>query len=290
MTNKAITRPLLRFHGGKYRLAPKIVALMPPHRVYCEPFAGAASVLLQKPRAYSEIINDLDGEVVNLFRVLRDPKRSARLIELLKLTPFAREEYEEAYKPCRNSVEQARRLIFRSFAGHGNGAATTGIGRSGFRKTKADESHRCYPRDWADHSEALPAIVDRLRGVLIEKRDAIDLMQQLDGIDTLHYCDPPYVMATRTDTSRDMYRNDMNDADHIRLAGCLHGLEGMVMLSGYPSALYDSLYRSWEHFEFAARADGNVKRTECVWLNPAAAKAKSQGSFFDAEALAGAAA
>ncbi len=252
---------------------------MPPHRVYVEPFCGAASVLLQKPRCHAEIINDLDGEIVNLFRVLRDPKSAARLIELLELTPFSRDEYEEAYTLSDDPVENARRLIYRSFAGFGNGSATRSKGRSGFRVTKADGSYRNYPRDWADHTKAMAAIVARLRGVVVENIDALDLITQLDHADTLHYCDPPYVFATRTKKACAMYRHEMSDDQHIALAECLHGLKGMVMLSGYSSALYDTLYSGWKRFEFSARADQNLKRTECVWLNPAAAARRPQGNL-----------
>ena len=129
----APTRPALRYHGGKWRLAPWLLTLMPPHRVYTEPFGGGASVLLRKPRAYGEIYNDLDGEVVNVFRMLRD--RGAELQRLLELTPFARAEFRQAYEPCGDDpIEQARRTIARSFMGFGSSA--TGE-NSGFRASSS---------------------------------------------------------------------------------------------------------------------------------------------------------
>jgi len=118
-----VSRPVLCWHGGKFRLAPWVIAHLPPHRIYVEPFGGAASVLLRKPRAYAEVYNDLDGDVVNLFRVLRDAQAGARLIAQLQLTPFAREEFLAAYEPADDPVERARRLVARSFMAFG----TTGL-------------------------------------------------------------------------------------------------------------------------------------------------------------------
>jgi DNA adenine methylase len=125
-------RPLLRWHGGKWLLAPWIISHFPPHRVYVEPYGGAFSVGLRKPRVYAEIWNDLDGELVNLFRVLREPPLAARLVDQVRLTPFAREEFNAAYAPSEDPLERARRLVVRSFMGHGADGGS-GIYRTGFR-------------------------------------------------------------------------------------------------------------------------------------------------------------
>src|SRR5262245_6362382 len=126
----APARPVMRYHGGKFRLAPKIIAQFPPHRIYVEPYCGAASVLMRKERSFAEVINDLDGEVVNVFRVLRDRDQAARLRDLVTLTPWARAEFELCYEPSDDPVEQARRTIARGFMAHGSTAArpsTTGF-------------------------------------------------------------------------------------------------------------------------------------------------------------------
>jgi len=115
MSDVAPTRPVLRYHGGKWRLASWIISHFPPHRVYVEPFGGAASVLLRKPRSYAEVYNDMDGEIVNVFRVLRDPARARELERVLRLTPFAREEFELSYIRDEDPIEQARRTIVRAF-------------------------------------------------------------------------------------------------------------------------------------------------------------------------------
>lgn len=273
MSGPGRARPVLRWHGGKWLLAPWIIEHLPPHRLYVEPFGGAASVLLRKPRAYAEIYNDLNGEVVTLFRVLRDPERSARLIELLRLTPFARQELEGAYATTPDPVETARRLVVRSYQGFGsagvNGATT------GFR-SNSNRSGTVPPHDWVNYPETLGVTIQRLRGVGIEHLDAITLMQRNDDADTLFYVDPPYLPETRSKKRgpQGMYHSyvhDMGEADHVALLAQLVKLTGMVVLSGYPSRLYDDALAGWERIEREALGDGARPRLEVLWLNPAAA-------------------
>ena len=269
----APTRPVLRWHGGKWKLAPWIIAQFPPHRVYVEPFGGAASVLLRKVRAYGEIYNDLDGDVVNLFRVLRSDRANA-MIEALHLTPFAREEFEAAYRPCEDPMERARRLIIRSYMGFGSDGHNVEI-RTGFR-ANSNRSGTTPAHDWANYPDRLAAIISRLTGIVIECRPAIDVMAQHDGPETLHYVDPPYMPATRSQKSRrgkiryHAYAHEMTEADHQELLDFLNGLSGAVVLSGYPSALYDDALGGWERLERQALADGARARTEVLWINPAA--------------------
>lgn len=266
------TRPVLRWHGGKWRLAPWIISHFPVHRLYVEPFGGAASVLLRKPRAYAEIYNDLNGEVVTLFRVLRDADLASRLIAQLRLTPFAREELPAAYEPSDDPVEQARRLVVRSYLGFGsagvNGATT------GFR-SNSNRSGTVPPHDWVNYPECLTAAVQRLRGVCIERLDAVALLARNDDPATLFYVDPPYLPETRSKKRgpQGMYHSyvhDMTEGDHKALLKALKGLVGMVVLSGYPSELYDDALQGWDRIETEALADGARPRKEVLWLNPAA--------------------
>lgn len=122
MASAAISRPVLRYHGGKFRLASRLIDIFPEHRVYTEAFGGGASILMLKSRAYSEVYNDLDGEVVNVFRVLQDRRKAKRLEELIRLTPFSRREFELSYKRAKTDIERARRTIIRSFMGFGSDA------------------------------------------------------------------------------------------------------------------------------------------------------------------------
>ena len=271
-------RPVIRYHGGKYRQAQRIVALMPEHRCYVEPYAGAASVLLAKPRVFSEVINDLDGEAVNLFRVLRDPALSLRLKEALILTPFARDEFEAAYLPARGRVERARRLIVRSYMGFGS-ASSNAQHVTGFR-ADSKKSGSTPAHDWAAYPAVLDSFTTRLKGVCIENRDALRVIKSHDAEDALIFADPPYVLSTRKVRLRNAaYKHDMTDEDHCKLAGVLHSAKGMVILCGYEGPLYDTLYKGWERLTYKAFADGAKPRTECVWFNAAAWSARPQGAL-----------
>lgn len=275
----APTRPVLRYHGGKFRLAPWILQFFPPHEVYVEPFGGAASVLLQKPRAHAEVYNDIAGEIVNVFRVLRDPAQAGRLASMMELTPFARTEFELSYQPSDDPVEQARRTIARSFMGHGGGAVYTKHA-TGFRTGVRGSRNQSAATDLVSWPAEVPAFVERLRGVSIESRDALYLMARTDGPGTLFYVDPPYPHSTRGNARgvRQKYAQELTDDDHRRLAGVLQDLQGMVVLSGYPCELYDrELFSGWERHECAALADGGRKRMEVVWLNPACSAALDRG-------------
>ena len=262
-----LTRPILRYHGGKWRSAARIIAHFPPHRIYTEPFGGAASVLLRKPRSYAEVYNDLDGEIVNLFRVLRSPTQARELIRILKLTPFARAEFELSYITADDPIEQARRTVTRSFMGFAS--TVTGKWSTGFR-SNSNRSGTTPAHDWHNYPDALLAAVERLRGVVIENRPALDVMQAHDGPQTLHYIDPPYPYETRNKRwAGNAYRHEMTDDDHRELATALRGVEGMVVISGYSCALYDDeLYPDWGRISFNTRADGAQKRTEVLWISP----------------------
>lgn len=280
-----VTRPVLRWHGGKYLLAERIMRFFPAHRTYTEPFGGAASVLLREPRAHAEIYNDLDDQVVGLFRVLQNAIQAERLIELLRLTPFARREFQIAYDVTEDPVEAARRLIIRSFMGFGSNAhscAAKGHRSTGFR-SNSNRSGTTPAQDWANYPDALPALCERLAGVVIESRDGLVIMRRHDGAQTLHYVDPPYLQETRR--REHMYRHELTRAGHVKLLAGLRRLTGMVVLSGYAAELYDKRLKGWRRVEIPTFADGARPRTEVLWLNPACATAldceRVQGSLFE---------
>lgn len=263
-------RPALRYYGGKWRLAPWIISFFPRHRVYVEPFGGAASVLLQKPRSYSEIYNDLDSEVVNVFRVLRDPGQAAELERLLRLTPFSRDEFNATYQPCADPVEQARRTIYKSFAGYGSDSIhrrkKKAIAPTGFRND-VHRSGTTPAYDWAHFPDHIRSFVERLQGVVIENRSAAEVIERFDREDTLFYIDPPYVRSSRRWKDHG-YTHEMSDEDHERLAAQLHGLRGMVMLSSYPSDLYERLFRDWRKYERKSSSQNGDPGKEVLWLSP----------------------
>jgi DNA adenine methylase len=190
------------------------------------------------------------------------------------LTPFSRREFEISYERAADAVEQARRTIVRSFLGFGSNAHNR---KTGFR-ANSNRSGTTPARDWRNYPAVLEAFTDRLLGVVIEGRDALKVIQQHDGPDTLHYVDPPYVHATR-DPGTD-YSHEMTDEDHASLADVLHGVAGMVVLSGYDCDLYRELYRDWAKIERRALADGARERVEIVWLNAKAESGQSQTRLF----------
>lgn len=244
-------------------LAPWILEHLPAHRIYVEPYAGGASVLLRKPRVHAEIYNDLDGEITNLFRVLRSTTEGRELVRQVRYTPFARREYEQAFQPAGDSIEQARRTLIKAAMGFGSNSIHKRTGfRSGFTR-----NGQVPAGDWSRLPPALEQIIERLRGVIIEERPAAHVIQQYDTPQTLHYVDPPYPHSTRGDDSR--YRCEMTDDEHRELGGVLRSVRGMVVISGYACDLYDvELYPDWRRIERSTHADGGRDRTEVLWLSP----------------------
>lgn len=260
-------RPLLRYYGGKFRNADKIIRHFPTrHRIYVEPFGGGASVLLQKPRSFAEVYNDLDQDIVNLFQVVRDPVKASRLIELVRWTPFARDEFYLAYHDADDPIEQARRTLVRAFMGYGSSAATRN-NRTGFRSLPFRQS-TTHADDWKAMPEALRPIAERLRGVIVENRDAHQVIAQYDSPHTLFYVDPPYLPQTRAERTPRNYRHELTDADHVALAKTLRQVQGYVVLSGYDSELYRDLYAGWRRVTWRDYAQGTRPRTEALWLSP----------------------
>jgi DNA adenine methylase len=280
------TRPVLRYHGGKWLLAPWIISHFPPHAIYVEPFGGAASVLLQKPRASVEVYNDLDGQVVNLFRVLRDPLKASSLSELSILTPYSREEFLAAFEPTIDDVEAARRALIQSFMGRGIRHTDTGHAK-GFRTNRiASAGTHGVTDDWRTVPERIAEVSARFGGVEIENRDAAYIITARDSRRTLFYVDPPYPHGTRYMDGQRAYRFEMGDDEHRTLADALKRCVGMVIVSGYGCDLYDDeLFGGWHRVGRDARADGSASRTEVLWINEAAWQAKHNAlPLFNTEA------
>jgi DNA adenine methylase len=237
---------------------------------------------MQKPRSYAEIYNDIDSEIVNVFEVLRDPEKSKDLERLIRLTPFARDEFNAVYEPAFNQVEQARRTIFKSFAGHGsdsihrkkptdNGMFTrisTSKAPTGFR-SDSNRSGTTPAHDWARWPEHIGAFCERLQGVVIENRPAIKVIEQYDKEDALIYVDPPYPRNTRKHKYHG-YRHEMTEEEHKKLAQVLRSVHGMVIVSGYACDLYDQeLYPDWRRCEKHTRTYGKGEgATEVLWISP----------------------
>lgn len=271
------TRPVLRYHGGKWKLAPWVISHFPRHTSYVEPFGGAASVLLRKGRVPTEVWNDLDGELVHLFSVLRDPASAELLARACALTPFARSEFDLSYQPTDDAVERARRFIVRSFFGYGSKACISPA-QNGFRCLRTGDNSPAV--DWSRYPEALQAAARRMLGVVIEHKPALDIIRRFDRKDTLFYLDPPYVQGLRN-LEQGIYRHEMTDDEHRELAASLQEIKGMAVVSGYRCALYDELYSEWRRVDCRAYADKASPRTESLWISPRAVAA-TQGRLLEA--------
>lgn len=265
-----IARPVLRYHGGKYLLAPWIISHFPKHKIYTEVFGGAASVLMQKKRSYAEVYNDQWDTVVNVFKVLRDKETAAELERQIRLTPYSRTEFnlcgEEQLQHVKdNPIEFARRTILRSFAGFGS-ASTNAKHSTGFR-SNANRSGTTPAKDWFNYPDHLKTFTERLKGVIIENRHYGDVLLQHDSTKTLHFLDPPYVHSTRNlQRGNALYAFEMSDDEHIEMINTANALEGMVIICGYESELYQAALTGWQMVKRKSFADGAAERVECLWL------------------------
>lgn len=269
----SVAKPLMRYHGSKWKIAPWVISHFPEHNTYVEPFGGSASVLLRKPISNNEVYNDINNEVVALFRVLRDSKAAAELEKMVALTPYSRVEFEMAQLPADSDIEIARRLLVRANMAFGSGGATYQVG--GFR-TYTNRPGKSLAAHWRETGEKIMIVANRLSGVIIENKDAVSLINEHARKDTLFYLDPPYLHNTRN-AAPEAYKDEMSDDQHIALLSSIKRLakanKGMFVLSGYASELYDDIlindgWRKQSRQVSASGRKGGVIRTECLWLSP----------------------
>ncbi|MEL7058645.1 MAG: DNA adenine methylase [Acidobacteriota bacterium] len=269
-----------RHHGGKAQLAQRLVGMFPPHRQYREPYCGSAAVLLAKPRVPNELLVDLDDLVVKTLRCIRD--RTAELARVCALTPFARAENELPLDEDLEELELARRFLLQASAGIGSYRKK----KNSFRRWRSNEGS-APATVWRGVPQHIRAVGQRLLGVTIESRPALEVIAATDARDALFYVDPPYPHATRGQGGRgffpsDGYQHEMTDDDHEELLDLLLALTGLAIVSSYPNAIYaDRLGGAgWARYEMAAYAERAERRTEVLWINPAAQAAQMQGSLF----------
>jgi len=256
------------WYGGKFSHLDWLLPLLPKTKHYCEPFGGSAAVLINREPSPVETYNDIDGEIANFFRVLRDQKDA--LIEAIGLTPFSREEFEKAIsEPTDNlsDLERARRFYIRARQVRTGLAQKASSGRWAHCRLTSRAGMAGAVSRWLGAVEDLPEIVQRLLRVQIENDNAVDVIKRYDSKETLFYCDPPYPHDSRQDTNA--YGYEMTDEQHQELAVVLHSVEGKVALSGYRCKLLDRLYGDWQVVEAPIRICHSVKtpRKEVLWLN-----------------------
>jgi DNA adenine methylase len=267
--NPAVKRPLLSYFGGKWVLAPWIIGYMPEHRIYVEPFGGAASVLLRKPRSRVEVYNDLDEEIVGFFRVLQNSAQCRELFRLSKRTPYSRREYDQAFEATSDPVIRAQRLLVRSYMGHHSSCVFMRHGS--FSSTGHRTSGPYKAKTWSGYPRHLVSFLRRLSGVMLECCDALTVIKNQDAHDTLFFIDPPYVHGARSYSRSAYYRHELTDDQHVDLLNRLKAVKGSVMISGYPNQLYDDLLIGWRRItrkSYAATSSGLQPRTEVLWISP----------------------
>jgi DNA adenine methylase len=256
------------WYGGKFSHLNWLLPHLPICHHYCEPFGGSAAVLLNRQPSPVETYNDIDGEVTNFFRVLRDQKD--RLIEVIGLTPFSREEFYHSISTNGqelSDVERARRFFVRARQARTGLAQTASLGRWANCKNTSRRGMSGVVSRWLGSIEDLPAIALRLLRVQIENRPALEVLKLYDNRDTLFYCDPPYVHASRGDSKA--YGFEMTDQKHRELAETLRSLQGKVAVSGYRCDLMNTLYKAWRRVEAPPKNCHSVKkvRREALWMN-----------------------
>ena len=264
---------VLKYPGAKWSLAEWIIGHFPSHHSYLEPFFGSGAVLFNKPQSCIETVNDLDGDVVNLFECIRrDPEKLGRIVYF---TPYSRQEYEKTYTtdlPA-DPFDRAARFLLRCNQGYG---FRTNEIRVGWKNDVQGRERAYAAKYWTDLPEIIAAAAERLRGVQIECRPALEVIRRFNFHNVLIYADPPYVISARSGGKK-QYKHEMTDADHMELLEALKSHKGPVILSGYSSPIYDQELVNW-HKETAHTTDQlSRRRQEVLWMN---FEPSGQGSLF----------
>ncbi len=253
-------KAVMKYPGSKWSLADWIISYFPKHHSYLEPFFGSGAVLFNKPRSHIETVNDLDGNVVNLFQCIReDPERLARLIYM---TPYSREVYERSYTEIpEDKFDAALNFYIRLNMGHG--FRTTGE-KVGWKNDVQGRERSYASQDWCHLPQKIMLAAERLRGVQIENMPALELIKRFNYDKVLIYCDPPYMLETRHGKQ---YRCEMNDSDHEELLKVLLEHKGLVIISGYDTELYRDMLKGWHRVEKTAYSQVCSKKKEVLWMN-----------------------
>ena len=248
---------VLKYPGSKTRIASWIVSYIPEHEVYLEPFFGGGAVFFNKKPSRIETINDLSLEVFNYFKILRD--KPDELIKLLELTPYSRQEYEEAFQETDDEVEKARRFAVKCCQGFG----CSNRYKNGFRSSVGSLSPRTNSF-CSDFPKVLQMASKRLQEAQIENQDALTLIERYNKKEVFIYADPPYPLSTRKNY---LYENEMTDDQHIKLLEALKKHKGKVMISSYENDLYDNHLVGWRKEFKVTTAENSLKRTEVIYMN-----------------------
>lgn len=251
-------KAILKYPGAKNKIAKWIVEHIPTHKVYCEPFCGSGAVFFNKEPCYNEILNDIDDDIYNFFKVLRTSP--TELSEAIRNTPYCRTEYNAAYVGVADDeIEKARIFAVKCWQGFGCGNKYKNGFRRGIGSTSPNPA-----KAWNELPDTLRAAAERIKNAQIEHKDAIDLIKNLRGKETFIYVDPPYLLSTR---KKHLYNHELDDEYHVKLLKVLRESDCKVMISGYDNDLYNSYLRDWNKLSKNTTAECSVKRTETIWMN-----------------------
>ena len=250
-------KAILKYAGGKWRISEWIISHFPEHKIYLEPFFGSGAVFFKKEPAYIETINDINGDIVNLFRVCRETPY--QLAKAINLTPFSRQEFQECYETSDDPVERARRTLVRYHQSFG----TCNSSKNSWRNVQSYGGPRCATM-WNDLPEIIMECCFRLKNAQIECTDAVTLIERYTDPNTLIYCDPPYLTTLRKPR---IYSNEMSEDQHLVLLEALRKSTAKVVISGYDSNLYNEKLHGWRTDEIRTTAQMGKYRTEKIWMN-----------------------
>ncbi len=253
-------KAIMKYPGSKWSIARWIISYFPDHHSYLEPFFGSGAVLFNKARSNIETVNDLDGNVVNLFEWIRkDPERLAHEIYFI---PYARQVYDDAFAGVtEGSLGRAVNFYIRLNMGHG---FRTNGEKVGWKNDVQGRERSYASQDWCNLPDKIMQAAERLRGVQIENRPAVELIKRFNYENVLVYCDPPYMLETRHGKQ---YRHEMDKEDHEELLEALLRHKGKVILSGYDTRLYDSRLKGWHREETECRSQVGSRKREALWMN-----------------------
>lgn len=261
-------RNVLKYPGSKWRIADRLIELIPLHHTYIEPYFGSGAVFFRKQPSDIETINDLDNDVTNLFSCIQED--SERLARLIMSTPYSRQIYDDCFKendPVRDMLHnmdryhKACQFLVRCWQGHG--FRTNGY-KVGWKNDVQGRERMYALWNWYRLPEWVVEVAERLRKVQIENRPALEVIKRFDYENTFMYIDPPYLLGTRR---AKQYKCEMDDAEHVRLLSLLQKSQAKIMISGYASELYDDMLTGWNRQELVSHAEMGKPRTEIIWMN-----------------------
>lgn len=252
---------VLKYPGSKWRIAEWIINKMPEHHSYLEPYFGSGAVFFNKQPSNIETINDIDEDVVNLFRVVRN--NTEELLKRITYTPYSREEYNRAFivNNQDDGIELARKFLIRCWQGIGSNNKY----KSGWKNDVQGRERAYAVRNWYRLPDRIYDIVDRLKEVQIENRPAVELIKRFNSEKVLIYADPPYISSTRM---KNMYRHEMTDEDHQELLETILQHKGPVIISGYENDMYNGYLKTWYKYQTNNLAEHGLKRIETIWIKP----------------------